>query len=435
MKLLRERLAALVEQQAQRHAWLKLLLDRHLPDPAERHEHAANVMLRAGMSALATDLMARQIAAIRASLLPGRPTVALFSPLPAYRHHFGTLLDTLGAAGCNAIGIYSDVVGDIFDRHPRAFYVPGDQVPELDFVDVTITNTLIGTLPRGSRNVLLVHDIQDSPMGERAEFLRFAGGFDYFVVASTGGVDSMKRIMRAKVIEGGPARFERPMKCIVPAGYVRLDQNIRDFERLGAAPDAIIYAPTVDLPAFGEHSSIGAYGFELVRHLMERFPDRTIIFRPHPNTRNKAAIERIVAAFSGDPRFVHDANKSDYMSSYARSALMLTDMSGTAYTYAFTTLRPVVFFAPSQARVPGVDGQERYFRDRERVGAVVDRVEDVAGAIRGVLAGPHRERIEALRGELIFNVGGAERYLAENLAHMVDGTPKADWIYLTSPDL
>ncbi len=49
-------------------------------------------------------------------------------------------------------------------------------------------------------------------------------------------------------------------------------------------------------------------------------------------------------------KFIFDQS-ADYLSNYGNSCCLITDMSGTAYTYAFFTLKPVIFYSKNETKL------------------------------------------------------------------------------------
>ena len=62
-----------------------------------------------------------------------------------------------------------------------------------------------------------------------------------------------------------------------------------------------------------------------------------------------------------------DTNSS-YLESNSKSKFLLTDFSGTAYTYAFSTLKPVIFYSPHDNNLLKTenDSDLSFFKDREK---------------------------------------------------------------------
>jgi CDP-glycerol glycerophosphotransferase (TagB/SpsB family) len=118
------------------------------------------------------------------------------------------------------------------------------------------------------------------------------------------------------------------------------------------------------------------------------------------------------------------------MDSYNAAAVMISDTSSTAYTYALSTLHPVVFYSPRDEEVMAVMGEDSYFiRDRERIGAIARSADQMVEHIRAMLAAPDhwRDAISRYRDEICFNIGRAEEYFVEHVQDILDGRPQPDW--------
>ena len=68
-----------------------------------------------------------------------------------------------------------------------------------------------------------------------------------------------------------------------------------------------------------------------------------VIFRPHPDNISNEYILKIKNKFEDNNFFQLDVSRS-YLQQYFNSSIMITDYSGTAYTYSMMTLNPVLFF-------------------------------------------------------------------------------------------
>jgi CDP-glycerol glycerophosphotransferase (TagB/SpsB family) len=118
------------------------------------------------------------------------------------------------------------------------------------------------------------------------------------------------------------------------------------------------------------------------------------------------------------------------MDSYNAAAVMISDTSSTAYTYALSTLRPVVFFSPRDEEVVAAMGSDSHFiRDRGRIGAVARDVADMVGQVRAMLDSSEqwRDRIASYRDQVCFNLGRAEEYFVEHIEAILAGRPPAGW--------
>jgi CDP-glycerol glycerophosphotransferase (TagB/SpsB family) len=206
--------------------------------------------------------------------------------------------------------------------------------------------------------------------------------------------------------------------------------------------DSIIYAPTLSLNAVRNHELTYSmpHAAAMIEALLDAFPERKVIFRPHPNDlqliragRDDALARPFIEAMrlcDSHPRCRLDGSGTFYMDSYNAAAVMISDTSSTAYTYALSTLRPVVFFSPRDEEVMAAMGEDSYFiRDRERIGAVAQSTDEMVGHIRAMLANQAdwREAISRYRDEICFNVGRAEEYFVEHVEDILAGRVQPDW--------
>jgi hypothetical protein len=109
---------------------------------------------------------------------------------------------------------------------------------------------------------------------------------------------------------------------------------------------------------------------------------------------------------------------------------MVSDLSGTAYTYSLSTLRPVVFYSAREEEVQRRYGDLRYVQDREKVGRIARNPDELAVAVRDLMARPGewRERIRDYRDSLIYNLGSSERYFVESIADIAASRDRPEWV-------
>ena len=108
--------------------------------------------------------------------------------------------------------------------------------------------------------------------------------------------------------------------------------------------------------------------------LKEKFK---VIFRPHPSDRNSNEILNIREKFKKNSNFILDFSSS-YIKRYLSTSVMITDYSGTAYTYSMITLNPVVFFSFNEKYIYKLKYNKfDYFIDRKKVGLISYNLKDI----------------------------------------------------------
>ena len=71
------------------------------------------------------------------------------------------------------------------------------------------------------------------------------------------------------------------------------------------------------------------------------------MYRPHPLNAKEIEVLNIEKKFKNNPYFKLDIS-NDYFKVYKESNFLITDLSGTAYTYALLTNNPVIFFSRNE---------------------------------------------------------------------------------------
>ncbi len=364
-------------------------------------------------------------------------TLGVYYPSPAYRSNLGSekMYNKIRQQGYNVVFLFGTICNDEYEKRPYSYYVGGGIIKYLDLIDIFVFPTLTDDLPERSKKVLFVHDIYNSPRGKAETPIKPDDGkpmfapplldeLDYTFLPGTSVMPKSNRV---------PYIRKKPL-CRIPGGYFKLDRNIRYFESKKCPIDSIIYAPTVCNDNFVNYVSLPEYGGKIIYALLENFPDYNIIFRPHPHTLDTKYVSEIVQQFSGNKRFAFDSNPSFYLDNYCRSRLMISDMSGTAFTFAFTTFRPVVFFSHNEAKVEDAFGHVHYFKDRNKIGCVATNIDELNEKVTMLLNrnDEFKEDIRKFRNSEIYNVGKAEDYFAENFHYITEGKKHKDWQYVVS---
>ena len=116
---------------------------------------------------------------------------------------------------------------------------------------------------------------------------------------------------------------------------------------------------------------------EIIKVLL-KLKEFKIIFRPHPLDLTKKGnfnlVKMINIKFSKYKNFKLDDEVS-YNDSFINSDILITDLSSTAYTYCFSTLKPVLFFSKNEAKLrKQFFFKTYYFLDRKKIGTIIKNV-------------------------------------------------------------
>ncbi len=404
------------------------------------HGEAALAWLRSDRCGSMYDLERRFYGAgweaALAGLDPARKTIAFcfYGRGGGFRRHLQGLIPRL-QKGYNLLALMDErVPGEPPVPVPELYMSPGSAMC-FDHADLSVTAHFIPCSPGHRPKVNFLHTSFDFILEPEWLIERFDAGDPHYIFASTRATfDWLEGLARR-------GSFTHRL-CLIPGGYTRLDDNLRHALAYDGPVDSLIYAPTLSLNAVRNHELTYSipHGEAMVRALLEAFPDKQLIFRPHPNDlallragRDDALAQPFLAMLrlcDEHPRCRLDDSGTFYMDSYNAAAVMISDTSSTAYTYALSTLRPVVFYSPSDDQVVAAMGSDSHFiRDRGRIGAVAREPAELVAQVRAMLdgAGQWRERIACYRDEVCFNLGRAEAYFVEHVEAILAGRPPADW--------
>lgn len=230
---------------------------------------------------------------------------------------------------------------------------------------------------------------------------------------------------------------------LIPGGYPRLDSNRAQFQQYRGPVDCIIYAPTAsmfDIPDCQWSYSL-YHGVQILAALEQHFPQYRILFRPHPGDLSylqagkpaKAAQAlRDTLAFCQLSRCELDLGGSSYMATYQRSALMVSDTSSTAFTFALTCRRPVVFYVPDNQKLMEKYGDFSSIKDRPDFGACVSDTEAMVQSIQLMLQEPeiYQQKIDVQAKHVLFNDGKTVEYFAETVQAILGNYDLPGWWHL-----
>lgn len=284
---------------------------------------------------------------------------------------------------------------------------------------ITPASTTADNAPLGTPKLMMMHSLVSIPgVYEENTF----DGYDYIYCAGKHHLAELKAIYQEKGLTG---------KCLIPGGYPKLDELMLRAASLGSpVPKTIIIAPTLVSPAT-EHVSLMSQMSEFIDYFLSN--GWVVTFRPHPlnlSTTNVyyAKFNEVIQSYPNNPNFTLDTS-SDYFVSYANASVMLSDISGTAYTYTFAFGRPVLFFDPE---VPSEFAQGLLYHNREKMGRSVRSVNDLQSCISNFVEDyvALKVEVESFRNDVIFNLGNSANYFVDNLDYILKRKKHPAWTYV-----
>ena len=221
-----------------------------------------------------------------------------------------------------------------------------------------ISNNICDSFTPNSSNIYIHHDIFDTPLVNKKkekDLKRRLLKYDHILLASS---------LSKKIFDILFGKKKGPNIEII--GYFKLD-FLLNTKIVPKKTSTIIIAPT-DYKAFPEFSLYK--DLKLIINQILKKTNMDILFRPHPSNIGSKKLIRLMKFFNKNKRVLLDTSEN-YLKTYNSASLMITDISGTAYTYAFLTKKPVIFYCNFNKKLENKFLELSYFRKRNIIGTVV----------------------------------------------------------------
>ena len=209
-------------------------------------------------------------------------------------------------------------------------------------------------------------------------------------------------------------------KNLVPYGYAMIDNMIRAYEKqppVKNEPPVILIAPSWQEDNIMDSCIDGL----LTAFLPMQY---RVIVRPHPQyvRHYPEKLQALQAKYASSPNFTLQTDFSSNETVF-NADVLVTDWSGTAYEYSFTTLKPCLFInTPMKVMNPDyrdIDVTPFDISTRNQIGIALEpgQIDQIAPAVHRLL---HEQAfspdsIAALRSQSLFNIGKAASVGADYL--------------------
>ena len=209
-------------------------------------------------------------------------------------------------------------------------------------------------------------------------------------------------------------------KTLVKYGYAMIDQMIRDYS---AQPPVVNDPPVILIaPSWQEDNIMDTCIEGILRTIL---PERyRVIVRPHPQyiRHYSEKLETLRKQYEAYDNFILQTDFSSNETVF-NADILVTDWSGIAYEYSFTTLKPCLFMnTPMKVMNPdyqdiSVVPFDLTIRNQIGIALEIDEVTKIGAAADRLLHEPgfSKESIAALREKSLYNVGAAAAVGAEYL--------------------
>ena len=213
-------------------------------------------------------------------------------------------------------------------------------------------------------------------------------------------------------------------KTLVKYGYAMMDQMIRAYSeqpQIKNEPPVILIAPS-----WQEENIMDSCIDAVLQNLLPR--RYQVILRPHPQyvRHFPDKLEILREKYKGYNNFSLQTDFSSNQTVF-NADILVTDWSGIAYEYSFTTLKPCLFInTPMKIMNPdyqdiGITPFDLVIRNQIGIALQPEESEKIASAVERLLHEPvfSKESIASLREKSLYNIGNAASvgadYLIERL--------------------
>jgi len=298
----------------------------------------------------------------------------------------------------------------VYLNNLRANFV-GMTTPQLDVMMI-----------RRSKHVKHYAHIVHAPI-DIFTYRKFA--FDYFDSVFCSGPHQVEGIRKLE------QKRNQPEKLLLATGLTYYDEMLREIEQFSNVSKnrpVVLVAPT-----WKEYSIINRFGSKFFEFLLED-NSYDVILRPHPQTYVSfpKLISEIESRFENHPRFSIDRNPLG-TESMAKSDLMISDLSGVFWDYAFVFSKPVLLLKTDFGTIEGFEGSELDYtmweiRNRSILGREFDESDlpQISKIVLDLLKNPPVMQIKELRENSVYNFGFAGDVAANQIISIVDQIKKSN---------
>ena len=245
-------------------------------------------------------------------------------------------------------------------------------------VEIFISSNICDKFIKGSKRVYLNHHLYDSPLVSFEKEQKLCERLSLYDIIFLSSQDLIQLYNEMFNRYNSSPKIKLPV--LKEIGYPKFDFLQKKIKNISKNQENnVLIAPT-NIDGYPKFSLINNLK-ELIDELFSK-TDLNIIFRPHPSDRHKPKILQIKNFFETNSKFSYDIS-DDYSLVYSKSMCLLTDISDAAYMFAFSTMRPVVFFS-NQNLDNFINAKEgkiklynycnlKYFINREKIGIIINQ--------------------------------------------------------------
>tara|TARA_B100001123_G_scaffold449423_1_gene614726 strand:- start:1776 stop:2897 length:1122 start_codon:yes stop_codon:yes gene_type:complete len=311
---------------------------------------------------------------------------------------------------------YSIIYGHKVDKNlgKNYFFIKESYLKFILRVNFFISNNVCDKFVRCSKKIYMYHNIYDSPLvsvDKEKEVCKRLSKYDLIFLPSQKSANLVKQTFD---------KFDNGSKIKIPnlmeVGYPKLDYLEKKFNLTNNnKKNSVLIAPT-NFHGFPNLSLID--DLEKIIGVLLNKTEVDVIFRPHPSNRQDHKILEIKKKFLKNSRFYYDQSEN-YFGTYSKSICLITDLSATAYTFAFLTLCPIIFYSPNEEKIKSLKYDSlSYFIDRNKIGIIVENIDSISDKVNNLKSDVnkyknYKKAILEIRNEIKFFGKSFEKFKME----------------------
>ena len=233
-------------------------------------------------------------------------------------------------------------------------------------VDIFFSNNVSDQFTSFSKKIYIHHDIFDTPLVEPKKELDLRKRllkYDYIIVSC-----NLSKKIFFKLFD----KIDSHPK-LLSSRYLKLDYFLKKIKvKHKKRYKKILIAPTNfrSFPTLTMQKNIEKIIYNLLNLNFE------VIYRPHPSNFLEKNVLKISDKYKNNKNFKFDQS-NDYSTSFQSSDVMITDVSGTAYTYIVLNSKPVIFFSNEKEIKRLKYDKLNYFKIRSKVGYIMKNIKSI----------------------------------------------------------
>jgi len=311
--------------------------------------------------------------------------IFFYFPVKSYQDNILELIDVIKKEkNIEVILGYNLGSSNEVKNYEKAFFLNLGYLKFIKQIDIFLSSYVVYDFPDAVNKIYINHDIYDTPMVDvekEKNLIKTLKKCNYIFLSSEIAISALHN----KINYHSDDIIDKKKPLLINTGYLKLDHVHEKLKNNELDEDSILLAPT--LSSMLIDFNLDEYLDPIIKEILDN-NDFKIIYRPHPvdkvNPKKSLAINSIYEKYKNNKNFSFDHNTS-YIESYKKSKILITDFSGTAYTYAFSKLKPIIFFSKNENNLINSNFNDLYFfKDRLRVGKIVQNIDNLNEEIYSV---------------------------------------------------